>query len=254
MVEVLPAGAKGNGLFARVDIPKGTRILAESPLIVIPISTSQQFTKFVAIAKSIPDKIAELDQLHCNPALLDEQKPGNIILQVRGEGFDPAADPDMVKRYGVYRTNCVDMPSKKEGQEESAGLCPLYARINHSCLPNVYFSWNERCQREVVHAGRDVAAGEEILANYLGSDATFMTRAQRDMRLRRYWGFACDCPACAEDTDELREELAWLEAHLVEIDTSREGPDAAEEGLETAQELMGLIQGAGLGGYPLCAM
>lgn len=250
MVEIRAAGPKGNGLFAKVNIPQGTRILAESPLIVLPTSTPNQFTNFVEIAKSMPDKIATLDELHCNPNLLDEQTPGNIMSQVREEGLDPDADPIMVKRYGVYRTNCVDMPSKKEGQEETGGLCHLYAHINHSCVPNVYFSWNERRQREVVHAAHDIAVGEEILANYLGSDATFMTRAQRDKRLRRYWGFACDCPACVEETDEVREELAWLDARVVETDYS---PEAAADGLETAQELIGLIESAGLGGYPLCA-
>lgn len=256
MVEIRPAGARGNGLFAKVDIPMGTRILAEEPLIVIPFERSQQFTKFVEAAKSMPDKMAILDSLHCNPALLDEQQPGNIMSQVREDGFDPAADPEMMRRFGIYRTNCVDMSSRKDEQEgllgQMAGLCPLYSHMNHSCVPNVYFSWNERLGCEVVQAGRDLAAGEELLCNYLGSDATFMTRAQRDKRIQRYWGFVCDCPACAdEDADDERGELAWLEGRLVEIDYS---PETAAEGLEVGQELVDLIQAAGLGGNSLCAV
>lgn len=281
MVETRTAGAKGKGLFAKVDIPKGTRILAEAPFITICMDMPRQFTRFVEIANSMPDRITELDELTYNPALLNEQEPGNIITQIRNEE-GRMADPndDMVRRYAVFRTNCVDMHSKprqesvpglgaasqSEPQYSNGGLCLMYSRMNHSCLPNAYFSWNEALGREVVHAARDISADEEILANYLGADAVYMTHAQRNKRLRRWWGFDCDCPACVEDTDALREELAWLEARLVEIDdaqgrvateaSSSSAPavsmETDEEGYQTALELVGTLEDAGLGGYPLC--
>lgn len=275
MVEVRPAGAKGNGLFARISISQGTRILAEKPLLAIKLDEPRPFSRFTEIVESLSaDQLAELDALSYSSALLDEHAPGNFIAELRTEGHDPATlEQDLLRRYGVYRTNRVDMPSSSEGA--AAGLCPLYARINHSCVPNVYFSWNERLGREVVHAGRDIAPGEEILGNYLGSDATFMTRAQRGARLTRYWGFPCECRDCALvqktdagekedeedvemddewDADEVREELAWLDARCVELEPSRDRSDEAAEGLEAAQELLDLLREAGLGGSPLCSV
>lgn len=284
MVEMRSAGAKGNGLFARVDIRKGTRILAEAPFITISLrmDMAQQFTEFVELAKSMPHSITELDEFTYNPLFLNEQEPGNIITELRNKK-DRIVDPEdaMVRRYAVFRTNCVGMqdvhsstleeappePGAEPGSEpqyyHTGGLFLMYSRINHSCLPNVCFSWNRALGREVVHAARDISAGEEILGNYLGAEAAFMTKTQRIRPLWRGWGFECDCPACVEDTDALREDLAWLDGRLVDISEmlsdahSRDENETlttgiGKEGYATALELVGTLEEAGLGGTALC--
>ena len=49
------------------------------------------------------------------------------------------------------------------------GVFELYCRINHSCVPNVYNSYNATIQREVVHAVKPIAAREEILTSYIAN-------------------------------------------------------------------------------------
>lgn len=54
---------------------------------------------------------------------------------------------------------------------------PLVSRINHSCPPNIHFSFNSKLGRETFHAIRDITASEELTIMYI--DGTNRTRAQR---------------------------------------------------------------------------
>ncbi|KAJ5475202.1 TPR domain protein [Penicillium diatomitis] len=46
----------------------------------------------------------------------------------------------------------------------------LGSRINHSCLPNVAFSYNPAIKHGTFHAIRDLAAGEELTVEYISDD------------------------------------------------------------------------------------
>lgn len=83
--------------------------------------------------------------------------------------------------------------------------------MNHSCVPNVYHTWNENLGRLTVHALRDIKAGEEILTTYISALLTREMRADED-HLGNY-GFVCACPACDPKSkffreSEVRRELA----------------------------------------------
>ncbi|KAK5626107.1 hypothetical protein RRF57_001822 [Xylaria bambusicola] len=167
LYEVMPIPGRGRGLVATVDIPKGTRILCEKPLITVKNSTPQSVHRFVAEKlKLLPkDKQREFLSLHNN-------FPGQYAFA------------------GVVRTNALPCgPGSSIG-----GIYPTACLINHSCIPNAHNNWNEATQHETIHATRDILVGEEIFISYV-IEGSWQTRQQR---LRNSFGFQCSCELCSE--------------------------------------------------------
>lgn len=69
--------------------------------------------------------------------------------------------------------------------------------INHSCVPNVYYSTsgNETHRLDVV-AARPIAMGEEITASYLDPALLKLPTMARKGHIATSFGFSCECPAC----------------------------------------------------------
>lgn len=91
------------------------------------------------------------------------------------------------KVLGIYYANAF-----AEGVFEGPGT-----RINHSCLPNVYYAYNAVTKKLVFHATRDIAVGEELSVTYLAEES-FHARDERQ-RLLEDFGFRCECEAYAGD-------------------------------------------------------
>ena len=85
--------------------------------------------------------------------------------------------------------------SFKMGSGKS-GIFLKASRINHSCCPNAFFSWNQNLIRMTVHAIVDIPAGEEITVCYV---FPYFSRANRQKVFLEHYGFKCDCPACQID-------------------------------------------------------
>lgn len=64
------------------------------------------------------------------------------------------------------------------------------ARFNHSCTPNVGYSWNASLTAMTMHAHVDVAAGEELLISY---KARYAPRSSRREALHAQYRFTCHC-------------------------------------------------------------
>jgi len=63
---------------------------------------------------------------------------------------------------GIARTSSIMLSLNPEKH----GIFPNVARINHSCVPNAFYSWNEAIGRLTVHAVKDIKKGEEITIHY----------------------------------------------------------------------------------------
>lgn len=171
-------------MFAKVDIACGTRVLAEPALIQINGKTGNA-KDIVRAFESLP--------------LLQQ----TLYLELHGhacDAFKRAAEREMERKWheipelhrtvlSIYAANAFD------------GVFLLGSRFNHSCIPNVHFSFNRTLEKETFHAIRDITAGEELTIMY--TDGTNRTRGQRQAELDK-WGFRCTCPAC-EDTPPGRE-------------------------------------------------
>lgn len=74
---------------------------------------------------------------------------------------------------------------------------------NHSCAPNVR---KRRVNRTwYFEADRDIKSGEELRITYLSGDERALGLKERRDRLRRGWGFTCDCEKCK--VEEMNKDL-----------------------------------------------
>lgn len=163
---------KGFGMFATINIRKGTRILAEKPFFTLsnrpelslsdpyaPNDISEAFHRLPA------SELIKYLSLHC------PDRPGCSF------------------RVSTYEANCFEMGS-------GTCICLDASRINHSCIPNAHYSWNSGIKRETVHAVKDISKDEEITISYCSA---IRTLEERKCDPEPYV-FTCSCPACRTDT------------------------------------------------------
>ncbi|KAL6908279.1 hypothetical protein GGI43DRAFT_379144 [Trichoderma evansii] len=149
---IQPIPGKGHGLIATTKILKGTRILSELPLFKISYAESDRQALTEHIAKALKD--------------LDETKQRAFLDLQNVYGLD---DGPIL---GIARSNVIPLgPEAPEG-----GIFLEAARINHSCRPNAYKSWNENIGHLTVHTVLDIEQGEEITISYLGETIDYIER------------------------------------------------------------------------------
>lgn len=174
--------SRGLGLFALRNIPRGTTIVSEVPL--LEVADTADRTK----AKDAFNRLSR------------DKKQAYLRLY----GWIPAADAKLAK-YGSMNNRTRKVMSVYCYNAFEKWVVELGSRFNHSCMPNVCVLTEQEDTPEQTtlrfYALRDILAGEELFVSYLGM--SFLDRAERQRLLRRNWGFTCNCPAC-EDTDEGR--------------------------------------------------
>lgn len=170
-------------MFAKADIPRGTRILAEAAILKIKTYPYAQeiIRVFETLGPSAQDSYLDLY--------------GYSSLSEKRE-FEDHMDCDWVdidafqrKVLSIYNANsfmrCVFL---------------LGSRFNHSCVPNTAGLYNATLNMRTMHTIRDVAAGEELTTMY--TTTCNLNKGQRAEQLEK-WGIVCSCPAC-EGTEEAK--------------------------------------------------
>ncbi|KXS94265.1 hypothetical protein AC578_9653 [Pseudocercospora eumusae] len=194
---------KGYGLFATRHIPVGTRILCEKLLLAAdPSDLTNVHRRYLKLTG--PER-AVYDRLSCfYPAHIDFEQAANlyVVMNPRYQGLSSEATEtlkgEVTKVMGIFSANNFMLAGGNHGVFARA------SRINHACVPNVHHTNNPNIRRETVHALRDIEAGEELLANYLGAEATYDPRFTRMEALRNNHGFICQCQACMDPTSDKR--------------------------------------------------
>ncbi|CAK7205239.1 hypothetical protein SEUCBS139899_008006 [Sporothrix eucalyptigena] len=177
LYEVVPVEGKGKGVVARVDIPKGTRIMREKPLIAFPGGYS-----------SIDE--AEAVILRAVRSLTRDQQRAFFSLhnsKVNENKFDPFFMAPISPILGIFMTNALPV-----GEDGDGGLFLEVARINHACRPNTKHVWNPQLECMTIHALEDIPRGAEITISYI--DSTTMTYAERKDHFPDHFNFVCRCP------------------------------------------------------------
>jgi len=177
---------KGKGLVANDNIPKGTRILLERPVITIP--ERQQSDEW--LKRHISQQVDSLDENQRQSFLsLHNIYPYNEL----AEQF-----------LGIIRTNGLPIEANGTG----GGVFLEACRINHSCDNNAQKHWNNRIKQHTVHALREISKGEEITIYYLGLDSS---REVRRRKLQDKFGFLCSCHLCSLPTADSQKNDQRLE-------------------------------------------
>jgi len=203
-IEVKSTPNKGYALFAASHIPKGTIVLAERP--TIRLTTEDEAMKDAA------DEILE-EKLHQLPTRT--QKYFKKLHNARKDGF--------TKLRSIYHSNCYNLDGSRSTFGGSCiGLTA--SRINHSCIPNVQFTFLETIPEQLLNTVQDndvdaegdveelssvdgimvfralraISKGKEIVSNY---ETVYAIRSQRQLQLQLHYGFQCDCDACTVSSE-----------------------------------------------------
>jgi hypothetical protein len=192
---------KGKGLVAIKKISKGTRILSEEPVIMIPGNK----LNIEQLQISIYQQVATLSE-HQQQAFLSMHN----IHPYR----------DAAERYlGIVRTN--SLPAEANG--DKGAIFIEACRINHACDNNAQKSWNEKIKRHTVHAMRDINKGEEITITYLSPLKNSTTRQKI---LQEKFGFRCLCHLCSLPPEQNQESDRRLEEiHRLDDVIDQLGPE-----------------------------
>ena len=169
--EVRQSPGRGLGAFATKLIPRGTRILAEAPLLFTKINhylKSDLEDTFNALTTEQKDQFWALHSGHGQdperwPSQIHSGVSAHEAQRIREQHESRLAPEKSV--LSVFMVNCMEMGN-------GAGVFAEAARFNHSCAPNANFSWNENIGQETIHATRDIEEGEVSLLSPL-SQITF---------------------------------------------------------------------------------
>jgi hypothetical protein len=225
---------KGYGCVALKTIERGTRILADDPLLVVPIADYLQ----VDIEKAFESLSAEEKSVYFSLHSGHGQDPKRWPTHI--DGSVPEFERKRIReqhqaRVGkeatlisIFQTNCMEM-------NKGAAIFPHAARFNHSCKPNACFTWNAGIGKETIHAMSEIQAGEEITLSYCDSTHDKMLRSWE----LKHYGIMCDCPACVDDngsaqqSEMRRYRLRELDDETKPLRGAHLGEGAMKEGFVT---------------------
>jgi hypothetical protein len=191
LVEVRKSLYGGMGLYAKNFFVEGQRIFAESPFLSIAGITEMQGN---------PHNLWDACR---KPLCLDCDASMNITDAVLGLSaedrelfwtFSQAACYGPAKSApGIFHTNYIDV-TPASGPEIGC-MYRYISRINHSCEPNVRWSYIHATHQLVIISVRDLRPGEELLVDYCGHDDTWQGTERKD-HLTLFYDFQCQCPLC----------------------------------------------------------
>lgn len=158
---------------ARVDIPTGTRVLCEKPIFL-----TANYAQTAVAERQITNILRRLTPFKRQQFLsLYNHFPGRF------------------PRCGIVKTNALPCVS----DSSSGGIFATACLINHSCLPNTTFNWDDNATWARIHAICDIKAGDEITVDYNSGDPSEVRR----IRLKTLFGFTCTCQICSSSTAQV---------------------------------------------------
>lgn len=243
--------ANDHGLFAAVDIKAGLLVIQEAPLLTVSRQEAQSASEHIGIPAKTgllpPDAQNRLMDLYHNPSKLRD------FAEFQGEPCPGASHIDSAVALAKFYTNAATITAG----DLDAGLFPTFCRMNHSCMPNTSYGYDEVSGTMQVYASRDIRQGEELTDAYT---ELARPRARRAKELAN-WGFRCECLVCEgpeAEEHEARRRQVWRTSEILKLyvvhkkGAGKERPVFAElpktdvEALRLAEESAALLEMEGL--------
>jgi len=259
MFAIRTSPGKGLGIFALRQIPRGTCIFSEQPLVALPAGAKghedvhKEFEKLSAL------QLQHFGSLACNMGVIHPGVEHVVRSRLAHEGKRGAeldeATGEELKLRAIFQTNSVMMGSSGE---YGIGVFPTYSRLNHSCIPNVHCSFNPKLGQETIFAVRSIEKGEEILTSYIH---LLRTRGQRAAELKQ-WGINCDCKACKDlqGSERRRKRMFNIDQAFAMYEKNLQSmaafsriklPRSDGEAVALGEELIELLKEEGVVGFDL---
>ncbi|KAJ4511143.1 hypothetical protein HRR83_007184 [Exophiala dermatitidis] len=204
LLELINTPDRGMGVFARRKIKAGTLVLVERPLIILD---KDEETNPAAIEREFA-ALSRADQ-KVYLRLWDAEKSGmSRVVSIyysncyNCDEFVKPKQANTTATTSSSRHNKHDSSAVRDARTTAGGGSAIGAfasRLNHSCVPNVQFSYDETTNEMQFRAIRDIARGKEICSNY--DKVVFETRSKRQRKQQIYYGFVCTCEACEPHTE-----------------------------------------------------
>lgn len=180
-------------MFATRYIARGTRILSDAAI----VQTARYKDAKDETIKEAYRTFTEMDPvtrkrfLRLRSRRVDPNNPMDFPCFTS----DSTSSPEDMKRAKVMciiLINGMFIESTTDGHDIE-GVFPIASRINHSCLPNVHWTFNKSINRLTVHAVRDINPDEEIEGDYIGGCCLPLRFRTNNLAFHR---FLCRCAAC----------------------------------------------------------
>jgi len=251
MYAIRNAGAKGLGVFAVKNIKRGTRILAERPL----LSLKSERDAYKASLQLPPDDrtwfLTELTLNKTKARSVADLASSSWNLLRSGIWPSAAVLAEHDAALAVFKNNNYDIGG---GTQWLLRDC---SRLNHACVPNSQGNMNTAAGQFCVHAVKPINEGDEVTVSYM--DEFGGPRESRQRSLYESHGFTCACPIC-DSTTELgrrtearRTEVSKKIWHFAEQAQTRSEPDIEGE-LRLVRTLIESFEADGLAGRELSTM
>jgi hypothetical protein len=139
--------------------------------------------------------------------LFPAPKQTDFALQCMDDDIPLEIRNHVAKVASIFESNAFRMGSEGRqniDEEYRAGIFPIAARFNHSCVPNIAQTWNGSKGMLTLHSVCKIDAGEEMCEGYISLTDDRKTRQEK---LAAY-GFVCSCEACdaRSEAGRIREE------------------------------------------------
>jgi hypothetical protein len=156
LIEIRPSSLGGLGVFALRNIPAGTIILSEKPLVVLVDDGTRVDPLIASVNALSPARMKAFYNLSSYSSGPSESRLRSIVYS---NGFTIGMGS------GVFETA---------------------SRINHSCVENTKYVWKKSIGRMVYYNKFRLDKGEEVTVSY----------GHNKKWLKIIYGFDCTCPQC----------------------------------------------------------
>lgn len=224
-VEIRKSEISGRGLFATKNIDSGTLLLVSKAVAtergILPESgENAQLVMWKNFIDKVVESVTKCNRTHyliCKLSLGEEEEGLEIpdISLFRPEAEEGSflnEKVNMVNTLSILDVNSLveeTISAKVLGKNSDyygVGLWLLASFINHTCNPNAKrFHIGDHV---LIHASRDVKAGEEITLPYFD----VLTPPSNRRKMAMNWGFSCNCKRCKF------EEGIWSKQEMREIE------------------------------------
>ncbi|KAK3115056.1 hypothetical protein LTR53_005975 [Teratosphaeriaceae sp. CCFEE 6253] len=219
--EVRDAGKRGKGLFAVSDIRAGELVLCEKAFSIafasdegtdthIMVNVNTQRGSMGPHATLLFDLVRKMSHGPTDAARYFELYDGGYTPKIPPQLIDGNTVIDTFRTASIVEYNgfaCsavrssdfagmrrVDAEREQNPAFGSTGVWVVASRVNHACDGNAVRAFIGDMM--IVHACRDIQAGEEITMAYCSPETdSVATRAHT----KKVWGFECDCRICKMD-------------------------------------------------------
>ncbi|KAI3390568.1 hypothetical protein diail_9192 [Diaporthe ilicicola] len=250
MFTVRHAGAKGFGVFATRPIARGTRILAERPL----LSITNNDSSILAVASRL-----SREDRHRLLSLSRNDAKRNSLLRLAAAAWESFPSLSSFTRNRDLLNIFYNNNFYLTGSSGERAVFLTVARINHSCVPNAQGNVNTALPggQFTIHALKAIADGDEITISYLHDELA--VRSARQQRLKEGYGFECACDICntaglGEKRDESHQRRLKIQDMIAGFSGQEPGPDATTRELALTKALIETYELEGLAGRELASL